>query len=244
MRQPLRTLALTLPLFAFLPHSSSAQSYGLGEQTLVIGPSEFQPLNSGAVYSNHPNDGYVYTGGAQFHAPLRLPDGALITLLCYYAYDADGSGSAVEIDAIKQPAGGQPAGIIPIPGTGVSETFNIGYGTVCTAPLSYTFHTDADLDGMGVAHIAHEVYAHSLGGTTTAIGGVRITWQRQLSLAPASPTFADVPASDIGYQYIEALAASGITGGCGGGNFCPGANLTRRQMAIFLAKALGLHWTQ
>jgi hypothetical protein len=35
--------------------------------------------------------------------------------------------------------------------------------------------------------------------------------------------------------------ASGITAGCGGGNYCPDAP-TRRQMAIFLAKALGLHW--
>jgi hypothetical protein len=36
------------------------------------------------------------------------------------------------------------------------------------------------------------------------------------------------------------LAASGITGGCGGGNFCPDNPVTRRQMAIFLSKALGL----
>ncbi len=55
--------------------------------------------------------------------------------------------------------------------------------------------------------------------------------------------FNDVPGSDFGYQYIEALAESGITGGCGGGNFCPDNPVTRRQMAIFLAKALGLSFT-
>ena len=72
--------------------------------------------------------------------------------------------------------------------------------------------------------------------------GIRVIWHRQVSPAPATATFNDVPTSDPGFQYIEALAASGITAGCGGGNYCPDANLTRRQMAVFLAKALGLHW--
>jgi hypothetical protein len=34
----------------------------------------------------------------------------------------------------------------------------------------------------------------------------------------------------------------GSRSGCGGGNFCPDAAVTRGQMAVFLAKALGLHW--
>ena len=73
-------------------------------------------------------------------------------------------------------------------------------------------------------------------------GGVRITWRRQVSDPPAQPTFGDVPDTHPFYQYIEALSASGITGGCGNDNYCPNAPLTRGQMAVFLAKALGLHW--
>jgi S-layer homology domain len=69
-----------------------------------------------------------------------------------------------------------------------------------------------------------------------------IWWKRMVSPPPGSPTFNDVPTSDPGFQYIEALAASSITAGCGGGNYCPNAGLTRRQMAVFLSKALGLHW--
>jgi hypothetical protein len=42
-------------------------------------------------------------------------------------------------------------------------------------------------------------------------------------------------------QFVEALVASGITAGCGNGNFCPDAPSTRRQMAVFLTEALGLH---
>ncbi len=37
---------------------------------------------------------------------------------------------------------------------------------------------------------------------------------------------------------INRLAASGITGGCGPGRFCPAATVTREQMAAFLHRAL------
>jgi cell division septation protein DedD len=39
---------------------------------------------------------------------------------------------------------------------------------------------------------------------------------------------------------INRLAASGITGGCGPGRFCPGSQVTRAQMASFLVRALRL----
>ena len=44
------------------------------------------------------------------------------------------------------------------------------------------------------------------------------------------------------FREIEALAESGITLGCTATTFCPDATLTRRQMAAFLARALGLYW--
>lgn len=76
----------------------------------------------------------------------------------------------------------------------------------------------------------------------TRFFGVRVFLQRQVSPPPATATFGDVPTGHPFFQHIEALAASGITGGCGGGDFCPNGSLTRGQMAVFLAKALGLHW--
>ena len=39
---------------------------------------------------------------------------------------------------------------------------------------------------------------------------------------------------------IEAIAAAGITNGCGGGSYCPEASVTRAQMASFLVRALEL----
>ena len=72
--------------------------------------------------------------------------------------------------------------------------------------------------------------------------GVQIGFHRVVSPAPGTATFNDVPTGHPFFQFIEALAASGITGGCGGGNYCPDSPLTRGQMAVFLSKALGLHW--
>ncbi len=62
------------------------------------------------------------------------------------------------------------------------------------------------------------------------------------SYIPPSCTgiFPDVPcapASAFAVDWIEQLAAEGITGGCGGGLYCPGNQVTRAQMAIFLLKA-------
>jgi IPT/TIG domain/S-layer homology domain len=49
--------------------------------------------------------------------------------------------------------------------------------------------------------------------------------------------FADVPCPSTFANWIEAMAAEGITGGCGGGKFCPQDPVRRDQMAVFLLKA-------
>ena len=49
--------------------------------------------------------------------------------------------------------------------------------------------------------------------------------------------FGDVPAGSLAAAWIEALAAEGITGGCGGGDYCPSSPVLRQQMAVFLLKA-------
>jgi hypothetical protein len=54
---------------------------------------------------------------------------------------------------------------------------------------------------------------------------------------PCSGTFGDVPCPSTFANWIEALAAEGITGGCGNGNFCPMNPVRRDQMAVFLLKA-------
>jgi parallel beta-helix repeat protein len=54
---------------------------------------------------------------------------------------------------------------------------------------------------------------------------------------PCSGIFSDVPCPSTFANWIEQMAAEGITGGCGGGNFCPQNPVRRDQMAVFLLKA-------
>jgi len=42
---------------------------------------------------------------------------------------------------------------------------------------------------------------------------------------------------DLFCRFIEDFANKGITGGCGGGNYCPNEPVTRAQMAVFLVAA-------
>ncbi len=53
---------------------------------------------------------------------------------------------------------------------------------------------------------------------------------------PCSGAFPDVACPSLFGAWIEQLAAEGITAGCGLGNFCPDAPVTRAQMAVFLLK--------
>ena len=57
--------------------------------------------------------------------------------------------------------------------------------------------------------------------------------------APAQQRFTDVPTANIFYAFIDEMASRGITLGCGGGNYCPSAPVTRDQMAAFIIRALG-----
>jgi len=40
--------------------------------------------------------------------------------------------------------------------------------------------------------------------------------------------------------WIEELANRGIVTGCGGGNYCPTASVTREQMGVFISLTFGL----
>jgi uncharacterized delta-60 repeat protein len=59
---------------------------------------------------------------------------------------------------------------------------------------------------------------------------------------PAQQRFLDVLPGDFAYEFIEVLAARGITAGCLAEPpmYCPSAPVTRAQMAAFLGKAFNL----
>ena len=59
------------------------------------------------------------------------------------------------------------------------------------------------------------------------------TWELHIGAS-----FADVPTTNPFYAYIEAILHNGITGGCSATTYCPGNPALRKQMAVFVLKAL------
>jgi hypothetical protein len=56
----------------------------------------------------------------------------------------------------------------------------------------------------------------------------------------SSTGFGDVSTTYWAAAWIKQLVAEGITSGCGSGNYCPEAPVTRAQMAVFLVRTFGL----
>jgi len=77
---------------------------------------------------------------------------------------------------------------------------------------------------------------------TVRLHQLMIYYKLQVSPAPGTATFTDVPVGSTYHRYVEALYNSGITAGCGVNIFCPNTAVTRGQMAVFLSLALGLDW--
>jgi len=191
---------------------------------------------------SHTIDGF-WTSGAmsmliENMAPLRLPSGALVDGYTVVYDDLSVVNNLhVELNRYWVSALGT-AGTTQIGPTFTSSGFP---GITST----WVDLTDFTISYFNTGTLSTQSYAFTVilpGTQEVRFRGVIVHWKRQISPEPAVATFADVPVGAFGFRHIEALVASGITAGCGGGNFCPNNTLTRAEMAIFLAKALGLHW--
>ncbi|HKD16865.1 MAG TPA: S8 family serine peptidase [Thermoanaerobaculia bacterium] len=119
------------------------------------------------------------------------------------------------------------------PATGsLSATSSSGPGHTDTWTL-----TGGSVDsGQGTNAIS---YTSGAPGTTIrfqlmdALAGCQVPAQDVL----VSVDFLDVPPADPFHDFVNTVARNGVTAGCGGGNYCPGASVTRAQMAVFLLKS-------
>ncbi len=63
------------------------------------------------------------------------------------------------------------------------------------------------------------------------------TCSGNVDCSTTTPYFSDVPSTNSFFKYIQKLKELGITTGCGNGQYCPDEDVTRDQMAAFLARA-------
>ncbi|MGE5276430.1 MAG: S-layer homology domain-containing protein [Acidobacteriota bacterium] len=219
------------------------------EDISTVSWADFHPYTSNATFaSDTVLGGRWTTGGSSFlyaSLPSDIPNGAVVTQVVFYVKDTnagnDFTGQLCRYHT-ESNGGGSPASECPL---SVSTSGTPG-DTVPFANTNLTILRRTDITGDGPVEVINWVLHYdgvlALDGSIQ-IRQVRILWRRQVSPAPASATFADVPTNFIYFRAIEALAASGITAGCATpGNFCPNANVTRGEMAAFLSRALGLHW--
>jgi len=226
--------------------AAQPKTYGTTQPSYyVIDASELSPASTSVQYGAIDNALLRYVTnvpGLNFVAPVRLPPGAHVDSIAIDYFDDSTSGE-VQASLLVCDAGGVSCAMaLGNPGC---DDANV---TICSgnaqAPGFSSHAEDLSDDGITIdSGLRYVLYA---GNTTTdgstAISQIRIAYVLQVSPPPATASFNDVPTSDPAFQFVEAVYASGITAGCGGGNYCPDQPITRRQMAVFLAKALGLQW--
>ncbi len=194
--------------------------------------------------TQHANmSGFIYTSAGSnpyLSQSFYLPSGAVLEGMTTYFYDADVSADALL--NLYRVTGTTTSGftlvqLILDTSTG-SGGFQGGYHAITPETIRNVNPQTGEVN-------QYLLQLHMDPSSTTTdlrFGGVTIWYRLQMSPAPASATFGDVPTGYWAFRHIEALAASGITAGCGGGNFCPENYVKRSEMAVYLAKALGLHW--
>jgi hypothetical protein len=223
----LRALSALAILPAAFAAAQTPRTFGTTATSYVyVGAAEFHPEGPSTVYDLT----YKLTvpSGGTFTAQPQLPSGALLTEVQWDFCDADGGTSPGLIAAAINRQGDSIGGV--------------GYGNQPISAGCTSLVMDLTAVGLVIDNSAVHLDLQIAATDPVEIVGARIGYKLQVSPAPPTATFGDVPTSDFGFQYVEALVAAGITGGCGNGNYCPDNPVTRRQMAIFIAKALGLQW--
>jgi predicted permease len=218
------------------PVAQAQEDYGTASTTnYVLQAYKFLPVSGGGANFIANSFGSRGCGSSlcDWYAPVMLPAGAQILAMELEACDTNPTPD-VQIAASLmhrfQLEGGTT--ILALAQTGATPGcafFNVNLAT------PHTVNNEG---------ATYQVLVTTLGNTiATRFQAVRIVYRLQVSPAPATATFPnDVPTSHPFFRFIQALAAAGITGGCAPGSYCPNAPVTRGEMAVFLATALGLHF--
>ena len=200
-----------------------------------LSPEDFSPWH--ASWSNLWMDGSSVSARIPatvgVSAPLHLPNGAVVDSFVYFYFDNNPTRTPTAEFRFTD-SFGNLVGSTPVQFPDVSNGPNV---------LPVVLQTPVTINNQTARYsVFFTLDAESIPDAQIFLYGVRVNYRLQVSPAPGTATFADVPVGSQFHRFVEALNAAGITGGCGGGNYCPNAPITRGQMAVFLAAALGLHW--
>jgi hypothetical protein len=218
---------------------AEAKEFGTDDSgwTTVLG-NQHHAASSFTLYEAAPgvNGGILYSGGHNFFdAQISMPSGALFQQVTWFGRDEsvdELTGTVFRVCQTGFPAVGPP--VVSLLGS-ASSSNAATFTFVVSVPAGETVHN------FSCAYVARTTFVSS-GTPDLVLHKVRAGWRRQVSAAPLTATFPnDVPTSHPYFQFIEALAAAGITSGCAPGFYCPNNPITRGEMAVFLAAALGLH---
>ena len=137
------------------------------------------------------------------------------------------SASSVQVDSLT-PASGPAAGgtAVTIAGSGFQNGASVSFGETAAAGVA--------VNG------PEEIVATSPALEPGSVSPVIVTNADVTSGGIADGFFADfldVPQADPFHDAIEDLVRAGISAGCGAGNYCAAASVTRAQTAVLLLKA-------
>ena len=220
-----------------VPHSVGipVQSFGTASMTrLTVGACDGAARTSAGYVAIERPDCEIAAPAADglmaIAFPVHVPSGALIESVTMNYFDSTtGSTPGLSVWRIS------PAGVAEIAVLIQAPDFSGGTNAVTWA-VDPPYQVDNDFSYQIL------VICQRNGAEFEGITRFAVDYQLQVSPAPAVASFGDVPTGHPYFKFVEALVSSGVTVGCGAGNFCPDLALTRGQMAVFLAKALGLHF--
>jgi hypothetical protein len=234
----LMALLLVLPVPG-LAQDAERRTFGTPTTFVALTVSDFVGLDSTVTFqvSLVAGVGRVIhrTNPSGFNAvvaPLHLPEGAVVTEMEAVFCDTSPTTNLVTF-LITQPRNGSTVGTV--------------------GPSSETLETPGCVDrsaaigGTPIDNNNNAYYVEvDLGAADSSIllQSVRVGYHLQVSPAPVTATFTDVPTSHPFFQWVEALVAAGITTGCNVSPpmYCPDDAVTRGQMAAFISRALGLQF--
>lgn len=201
--------------------------YDVRREEILIGSSTTSQFSDGGLA---PNTTYRYSVSARDAAGNVSDESSPATATTLGATDTDGDGIPDIIDPDDDNDG--------VPDS--EDEFPLGrFDDVRPGYWAFLFIENLARAGItngcsSTTYCPHELVTRA----NLAVFLIRSRYGGQYIPPPASGAiFNDVAAEDQAAAYIEKLFLDGTTGGCGGGNFCPGDKVSRAQFSVLLLRA-------